>query len=333
MLKKILILSDGIPGHFNQSKGIARLLAERFECSVTTEEISYRINFIRSIIIFLARILCKIGSPMSFKMTTLLFDNIIMKDFDLIIAAGGNTAPLTAALKNLSNKPAIQLGSPRGLHSSLFDALITVEKYFESPTNIVVDITPNLYSPMICTEASRAENFKRHILFLIGGNGIGYFYSLEEWQVLISQIHTLYDSTKLPITIVTSRRTHPKVEEKFRHELASIDLEYSVWFHNGDSNFNLAALLGSAAKIFVTEDSAMMISESISSGKNVSTLFPKEIKSPNRYKKHIKKYEDLQYISRQSISNFAIQEDRETQERVDVHQVRLLELLMQKVNW
>ena len=304
MLKKILILSDGIPGHFNQSKGIARLLAERFESSITTEEISYRINFLRSIIIFLARILCKIGSPMSFKMVTLFFDNIIMKDFDLIIAAGGNTAPLTAALKNLSNKPAIQLGSPRGLHSSLFDALITVEKYF-----------------------------KRHILFLIGGNGIGYFYSLEEWQELISQIHTLYDSTKLPITIVTSRRTHPKVEEKFRHELASIDMEYSVWFHKGDSNFNLAALLGSATKIFVTEDSAMMISESISSGKNVSTLFPKEIKSPNRYKKHIKKYEDLLYISRQSISNFVIQEDRETQERVDIHQVRLLELLTQKVNW
>jgi len=173
----------------------------------------------------------------------------------------------------------------------------------------------------------------RHILFLIGGNGIGYFYSLEEWQELISQIHTLYDSTKLPITIVTSRRTHPKVEEKFRHELASIDMEYSVWFHKGDSNFNLAALLGSATKIFVTEDSAMMISESISSGKNVSTLFPKEIKSPNRYKKHIKKYEDLLYISRQSISNFVIQEDRETQERVDIHQVRLLELLTQKVNW
>ena len=236
-------------------------------------------------------------------------------------------------IRDRSNKPAIQLGSPRGLHSSLFDALITVEKYFESPTNIVVDITPNLYSPMICTEASRAENFKRHILFLIGGNGIGYFYSLEEWQELISQIHTLYDSTKLPITIVTSRRTHPKVEEKFRHELASIDMEYSVWFHKGDSNFNLAALLGSATKIFVTEDSAMMISESISSGKNVSTLFPKEIKSPNRYKKHIKKYEDLLYISRQSISNFVIQEDRETQERVDIHQVRLLELLTQKVNW
>ena len=110
-------------------------------------------------------------------------------------------------------------------------------------------------------------------------------------------------------------------------------MEYSVWFHKGDSNFNLAALLGSATKIFVTEDSAMMISESISSGKNVSTLFPNEIKSPNRYKKHIKKYEDLLYISRQSISNFVIQEDRETQERVDIHQVRLLELLTQKVNW
>ena len=106
--------------------------------------------------------------------------------------------------------------------------------------------------------------------------------------------------------VVTSRRSDPEVEKKFQSDLHNIPLEYSAWFHNGAKNFNLSALFGSAKNIFVTEDSAMMISESISSGKPVTTLFPADIKSPIRYKAQIQKYLDLGFITRESIEDFPI---------------------------
>ena len=47
----------------------------------------------------------------------------------------------------------------------------------------------------------------------------------------------------------------------------------------------------------------MMISESISSGKKVTTLFPAFIDTPERYSNHIQKYRDLNLIDSQSIKD------------------------------
>ena len=39
-MKKILIISDGIPGHFNQSNGVALMIGETCECTISTHELS-----------------------------------------------------------------------------------------------------------------------------------------------------------------------------------------------------------------------------------------------------------------------------------------------------
>jgi uncharacterized protein len=201
----------------------------------------------------------------------------------------------------LNKIPNIQLGSPRGIHSNNFNAHLTIEKYFDTPSNIVVDVTPNLYSPVLCQKASNQAAHENSCLLLIGGKGIGYSYKESEWNKLIANVIS-FTGTNSAITIVTSRRTDPRIEDLLRNNLNGFYTDRSIWFHHGGANANLAELFGNAAKIFVTEDSAMMISESISSGKKVTTLFPTSVKTPNRYSKHIQKYRDLNLIDSQSIT-------------------------------
>ena len=74
----------------------------------------------------------------------------------------------------------------------MFNALVTAEKYHDHPSNIVAAITPNKYSPAICSFAAQKENLSEHILFLIGGEGIGYSYSTNEWESMLTSIKAKY---------------------------------------------------------------------------------------------------------------------------------------------
>lgn len=333
MLKKILILSDGIPGHFNQSKGISSLFAQTLEIEEKIHEIGYRINLLRGLFNVIGRFILKFPHVISAKIILLFYAPLDIKSYDLIIASGGKTAPLSAALRLIYGIPVIQLGSPRGIHSSLFSALITVERYFDDPSNVTTLLTPNLYSPEACLFAAQQHGLSEHLLFLIGGEGIGYSYKLTEWEALISRIKSLYQQNQIPITIVTSRRTSPEIEKKFRRALSNIPLSYSAWFHKGDKDFNLSALFGSANNIFVTEDSSMMISEAISSGKPVTTLYPSKINTPLRYRAHIQKYLELGFIKRQSINNFSLNTVRNSPINIQNYFISLKKELLERVQW
>jgi mitochondrial fission protein ELM1 len=332
-MKNILIISDGIPGHFNQSKGVALMLSETNECSISIHEMSWRLYFLRSACTISARLLLRLKNKIIARGILFMYSPINIQGYDLIIAAGGNTMAISAAIKLAYSIPVIQLGSPRGLHSSMFNALITIEKYFDDSSNIVAVISPNLYSPNVCARAAQQDNLSAHLLFLIGGEGIGYSYTLQEWENMLIEIEDLCFQTKLPISIVTSRRTSPEVEDLFQSRLKNILGDYSAWFHHGDKNFNLAALLGSATNIFVTEDSAMMISESISSGKPVTTLYPSNIQSPERYENHISKYADLELIKRSPLYDFELRSQQDLNIRITEHHDDLVKKLMRAIKW
>lgn len=332
-MKNILIISDGIPGHFNQSRGVASLLSNRHSSNIQITDITFKSHKFRGLIKFFSRFLMRMPSYFTAKTAFGLYFPINTNGIDLIISAGGKTAPYTAAIRILKNIPVIQLGSPRGLHSSIFDALVTVERYHQDPSNIIATITPTLYSPIICSKAANEKGLNEHVLFLIGGNGTGYSYEARDWEFLIAGIKNIHNITNLPITIVTSRRSDPNVERKIQLELQNLPINYSAWFHQGSKNLNLAALFGSATNIFVTEDSTMMISESISSGKPVTTLFPRNIKSPKRYKAQIQKYLTLNLIIREPIENFCIKEMENSSINIQSHLSELCDQLEERIQW
>ena len=316
---KTLILSDGIPGHFNQSRGVASLLQEDIDLNEKVVQLEPKIRSLRSPIKLIARYLCNNLTKFKARIIISFFKPIDSSHVKLIIAAGGNTAAFSAALSLLTDIPNIQLGSPRGIHSKNFNTHLTIEKYFDVPNNVVLEITPNLYSPESCKNASNEKALLNSALFLIGGQGIGYSYEEAEWNQLIQNIIDFTKLTNSKATIVTSRRTDPSIEELLKSSLSNYFTDDSIWFHDGGANANLAELFGNATKIFVTEDSAMMISESISSGKKVTTLFPKSVKTPARYSNHIQKYRDLNLIDSQSIKDqLSFEEGKDNIEKINL---------------
>ena len=79
------------------------------------------------------------------------------------------------------------------------------------------------------------------------------------------------------------------------------DSPYSVFYHAEQRRGKFHHLLYVANHIFVTEDSSTMISEAVSSGKSVISVYPQSIKTPKKYSDIIDKYQRLNFVERRSL--------------------------------
>ena len=57
-MKKALIISDSVPGHFNQSIGICTLLSEEIEMEFSIIEMKWKVKALRSLFKIIGRKLC-----------------------------------------------------------------------------------------------------------------------------------------------------------------------------------------------------------------------------------------------------------------------------------
>ena len=108
----------------------------------------------------------------------------------------------------------------------------------------------------------------------------------------------------------------------------------SVLFHSEKARGKFDHLLYLAHDIFVTEDSSTMISEAISSGKKVASIFPQNIKAPEKYSQIIMKYESLGFIERcdiQSIDRFFLRGETNIQEKVENSKKNFERLLINRL--
>ena len=328
-VKKVLIISDQIPGHFNQSIGICSLLNESIEVNYVIVEMHWRIHVLRFLFRVFSRMLCKNLTNFNSKLIVSFFKKIDVSGYDLLIASGGNTFFINAALSKLHGIPNIQLGSPRGIKSELFNAHLTAERYSNSKNNIVYDVTPNKYSPKACISNNEIE---KKILLLFGGNGIGYEYSDRDIKNLTETMNSLTEKNKKELICVTSRRSKENHENILRQNLNNLS-KRSIWFHRGGENADLRDLFSLSDFIFVTEDSAMMISESISSGKTVTTLFPEKVVTPKRYKNHINLYLNKGFISRSKIGDqLVLRKNNEHSQKIEESRKKLLNQILYNID-
>ena len=296
---RIAIISDGIPGHFNQSIGVANLLDEDTSTQQTTFNMVYKFPLIRSITRLYLRHLFKNENFLNAQKVLDIYYPLNLTDFDLIIATGGNTLFITAALSKKYNIPSIQIGSLRGLKATYFTAHITVEHDISSSTNIATLLAPNKYKPNL----ERNKMTKNKALFLLGGDGAGYTYSIDDWKDLHENIKYFESTTGIKPLIVTSRRTNKIHEDYLYNEMVAYCDPGSIWYHRGGENTDLNTLFNNSDFIFVTEDSAMMITESVSSGLPVSTLSPKTIKTNIKYENMLSRLELNGLINRLSFKS------------------------------
>ncbi|MBC7185055.1 MAG: mitochondrial fission ELM1 family protein, partial [Marinobacter sp.] len=130
----ILLLSDGLPGHVNQSRGLINWLSGRYHCTVTELDISLRLKSLTRVL--LPHLLHETRWGAAVTPYCYGKGSPLPAAPDLIVSAGGNTSFLNVALARRWQVPNVFLGSKRRLRSDDFAAHLTLEPTGE-PHNIV----------------------------------------------------------------------------------------------------------------------------------------------------------------------------------------------------
>ena len=288
-----LVLSDGLPGHVNQSRGLVRWMGERFEVNATEVSIALRAKPVAR---WLAAAFANgDGGLRAFR----AFYRGELPDAapDLIISAGGNTASANVLLARHWRCANVFLGSRRRVDARGFTAHMTLEPTGEA-NNIVMNIAPSPLLPAGIAAAGQRFAAERDLsgetlwLMACGGNGAGIAYRAADWRRLGAWMNDIAARYRIRWLVSTSRRTGAAAEAALRDALAPASVAYAVWWHTRPERL-LGAMMGAAERLFVTADSMAMICECIASGKAVTLVTGGRGQPNQRYRDALAKFERL----------------------------------------
>ena len=253
---RVLLLNDGKVGHFNQSKALAQNLNYEI-LNIKAKKSKSFLRFIFRFYIF-----------KSIKLLNLFYkvDKKISK-VDLIISSGKDTEYLNIWLKNIFNCKNIYLGKPRGVDSKYFDYIFTTLD-LKLPNQILLDAIPSIHKKSI--ENLNLDKNQTYYTLLFGGNSSNYKYDKSDILNLAKLLNQISKRENIKWLITTSPRSQ---NEKLLQD-STESIEYFVNYNQNPQN-TIASFFENSEKIFVTEDSSSMISDSINSKKPTFSLYPK----------------------------------------------------------
>lgn len=335
---KICHLSEGVAGHDGQVLGVIKTLRDAgYDVLTKTVSVRWKIHLLRGLLRLISRKLSKYPNFISTKLILFCYKFSSVNEVDVIISGGANLAPLNLAISKTLKVKNIHLSTPRDWKISDFSAYITMSKVSTSPSNLVPEIVPNQFDPKTCKDLGTKFIYEKGIegikfsLLVLGGDGIGYTYTKKEWIEILDNFSSYCESKESSPLFITSRRTPKEIEDLIKHRY---DVSMSVLFHSEKARGKFDHLLYIADDIFVTEDSSTMISEAVSSGKKVASIFPQNIKAPDKYLQIIKKYESLGFIERcdiQSIDKFSLKGETNIREKVENSKKNFQRLLVNRL--
>ena len=300
-MKKVLILSDRRAGHFNQSLAVA----EAIKSFGLVEEIYVEVKVKKRGKYLLRTLLnSKMGQKLFKKHPSLKMIQTFYEGYewngkpDIIISAGKDTSLLNAMLSLMYGSTNFFIGHPKKLDHSLFSAVLTVlDLGFDN--QVVLDVAPTRSYNGDLTAFTTTYDLDPHYEYytlLIGGDGSGYQFEEEDIEKLITFVNATSDKIKWLVT--TSRRTPEVYEGKMEKEMQA---ECFINFHKNPQKV-VAGFLELSSAVFVTEESASMISESVAFGKPVVTLAPGHHSADKNYQKILQKFSTEKRIQRVEIS-------------------------------
>ena len=269
----VLVVSDGLPGHLNQSRGLACWLGTRF--AVETRELEVHLRM-RAMARRLLPPLVEAAPAMATLRSFYQLPALAGPAPDVIVSAGGNTSFANVLLARHFCVPNVFIGSRRRLAPSAFAANLTLEPTGEAG-NVVTPVAPSPISPEAIAQSAaefRAEQGLadgKFWLMACGGTGAGKTYNARDWTTLAHWMNAAAEAHGVRWLLSTSRRTGAAGEETLAATLDAEHLAYSVWWSRRPERI-LGTLMGAAERLFVTVDSMSMISECIGAQKPVAVV-------------------------------------------------------------
>jgi hypothetical protein len=249
-----LILSDGKPGHVNQSIAFAELSGS----SYTIVEVKFRNRFCK----VLSYLFDRIGFY-----TTILFR--VIGDVDVcssIVSAGSETYYANRTLAVSLGARSVTVMLPSGYRYCGYD-LIIGQAHDQPPVRSNIQIIPINLCMVRPQSIFQPEPGEQYIGLVIGGPNKVFRMETDILRRQIEQIRTLFSEHKL--VVCTSRRTPADVEEM----VSSFGFS-SAWIYSVDPVNPIPDFLAHCDYVFITSDSTSMISEAVSFGSSAVEILP-----------------------------------------------------------
>ena len=283
MAQKALIVTDGKPGHENQSRALCEALElvpefVRVDYRPGGKALSYPLDWlgIRCFGLFRAEWPAA-GLPSACR----------------LVAGAGSTAyyPVKCLAARL-HCPSVAILTPRGYRLN-FDCILAPE-YDRPPSrsNLVTvpvnlcSVDPNRYTREVARFAAQHQWERPAAGFIVGGDNAVSTLDPDELETQIRRVKQLLPEHEFWVT--TSRRTSAAADKV----IGQLPFDYClVYSRNPDYN-PTPAFVGACDRLFVTSDSASMISEAVCFGSAaVEVLLTRQNRSDNKFLRLIRSLE------------------------------------------
>ncbi|MDX2481489.1 MAG: ELM1/GtrOC1 family putative glycosyltransferase [Desulfuromusa sp.] len=272
--RRLLILSDGKPGHVNQSIAFSRHLDYEYDLN----SISFKNRG--------WKVLSYLFDWMGVHTPNLFTADTQSGEYTAVVSAGSGTYYANRTLAKQLGCKSVAIMLPKGYRLD-FDLIVAQQHDNPPPLANIISIPINLtYVEPQGIVKPQFDN--KYIALIIGGDSQ---YSQMDSALLrdqISKILALFPTHKVWMT--TSRRT-PKNVEKMLHEF---HFEREIFYSQEPIN-PLPDYLQHSDYVFLTADSSSMISESVSFGQCCVEVLPLPGKLPakNKFNRLIKTLSEM----------------------------------------
>lgn len=273
MKRIVWIISEGSPGHISQSEGLVAALARRIDLESTVIQTRPKLNgFARKLVRLW---MGNRGLPDPF-ITRWLRCGIPDSEPDLIVTSGGKAVFAARSLALKTGAPLVFLGERKPYPSGWFHTVFTPSPFERDENDVPIEMIPTTITPEVVTVAAGAWNGKPQgplWAMLIGGASASHQFTDTDWRSLGEQMNALAAKHGIRWLVSTSRRTGAPTEDVLRRSLDPKHVAYAVWWAEKPEK-KMAAFLGAAQRIFVTQDSVTMVTEAVASGRPVVVTMP-----------------------------------------------------------
>ena len=290
----VIILSDGIRGHVNQSRGVASWLGRL--CGARCLELDVpRLAGARRLValkVFSRGLAAKGpeeakrwlesagGSDLGARARSFLGEGPEAFGNWLCLSAGSTAGPYGLALARVLGGRAATVMSPSVLGTAPFDFAIVPAHDFPPPAeNVFVTIgAPNA----IDRERLAAESESLFSAYpprssnrwgiLVGGDDANYRITPEWAMDVVGRLACEAEKTGADLYLTTSRRTAPETEQALERLAGKASPFRMLFLASRDSSNPVPGMLGGCGEVFCTEDSVSMVSEAATAGFRVKIL-------------------------------------------------------------
>jgi len=286
-VSSILILSDGKPGHYNQSLGIVDRMSDVL---VETIQVRFKRKWRDNLLRVLTRLLVGVKLPRGFIKavpkwaleSSSAAELLSSECFDAVLSTGSSVAAPNLLIGRLTGAKTVVCTRPSPVGIRRFDLAILPEhmRPLRPASNAVMSLgVPNRITPesveiageVVAKKLKTAE--RRIIGLLLGGDDRHYSIPPGMVSALCDVLVDICEEDDACLALTTSRRTDPQSENVIKTKIINSPICcFSVLAGEPQQENPVPGILGISDVTIVTEDSFSMVCEAASSGKKIVVL-------------------------------------------------------------